>query len=144
MIRREKGEYLYLLINNDSYSKLYIPMKSELVLFHKLKAYVPWILLTLFWMNDKVKNTFQEIIWNIYQTEAGSEIYVRPYFSGFCIGNTLNTEIFQNKIKEVLKLREDHILNKKNLAIDIDSRLAKAFESSQMVARIFIFSLIYI
>lgn len=46
-------------------------------------------------------------------------------------------ETFQNNIKEVLKLREDHILNKKNLVIGIDLRFAKAFEYSQMVARMF-------
>ena len=132
-------------MNNDSYSRLYIPMKLEILLFHKWKAYAPWILLTLLWMSDKVKNTFLEIIWIINQKEAGWEIYVRSNLSWICIGNILNMDTFQNNIKEVLKSREDHILHKKNFAIDIDSRLEKkAFKSSHMDARTYIFSLIYI
>ena len=50
------------------------------------------------------------------------------------IGNSLNFDLFQQRIRDVLLLREQELLKNKNLSICIDPRIAEIFKSSAMVA----------
>ena len=50
-----------------------------------------------------------------------------------CIGNTLNYEKFQSYISEMLQKREAKLLEKRQLTMDVDGRVAKIINSSQMV-----------
>ena len=50
------------------------------------------------------------------------------------LGTILQPDLFQQKIKDLLAKRQEHILENNNLTIDINSRIAGIFERSQMVA----------
>ena len=50
------------------------------------------------------------------------------------VGNSLNYEGFRQKVKEVLAEREEKILNKYNLSINIDPRIASIFKLSSMIS----------
>ena len=50
------------------------------------------------------------------------------------IGNSLDTKMFQSYVKEKLAKREQRILQKQHMTMDVDSDFAKSFKSSQMVS----------
>ena len=55
-------------------------------------------------------------------------------FSLIFLGNTLNYEKFQQMIHDVLSLREDRLLKKKHMVIDIDPKFAFILKNSSMVS----------
>ena len=74
------------------------------------------------------------IIQSIHPIVLGWQISVSIAFLFLIIGNSLNFNCFQQRIKDVLILREEELLKKKNLSISIDSRIAEIFKSSAVVA----------
>ena len=60
------------------------------------------------------------------------------------VGNTLNESDFKEFIDNIIKQRENFILNKNSMEIKIDSRIVKVIQHSSMISsmlNIFIFNL---
>ena len=60
----------------------------------------------------------------------------------FHIANTLESEGFEALIKSLMKEREENMLEKSNLTIKMDPKIAKIFENSQNMYCILLFSLL--
>ena len=91
-----------------------------------------------------VRIIFLETIQSVHQIDHGFETFVLLFYLIFIKGNSLNYSGYQDLIKSVLKEREDMMLKKRNLSINIDSRIAEIFKSSKMVASILKLSLTFI
>ena len=81
-----------------------------------------------------VKIIFLETIQSVHQIDHGFETFVLLFYLIFVKGNSLNYGEFKDLIKSVLKERKDMMLKKRNLSINIDSRIDEIFKSSKMVA----------
>ena len=56
------------------------------------------------------------------------------YLTNFSLGNTLGHNEFTKLISEVLTDREESILERRNLSINISPQIALIFKNSKMVA----------
>ena len=61
-------------------------------------------------------------------------IYVNDLNFSYSIENSLDTQKFQSYVKEELAKREQLILQKLHLTMDVDADFAKSFNDSQMVS----------
>ena len=81
-----------------------------------------------------MKIIFLETILSAHQIDHGFETFVLLSNLIFIISNSLNYDWFQDLIKSVLKERENMMIKKRNLSINIDLRIAEIFKSSTIVA----------
>ena len=70
----------------------------------------------------------------ICQAEHGLQIYVIIVYLTILIGNTLDSDKFQDMVKSILKNRESKMLKRNNQCIQVNPRMAEIIKSSQMVS----------
>ena len=57
-----------------------------------------------------------------------------PTFDYRNLGHTINPERLEDMIKKAMNKRQNHLLNKKNVTIKIDSKLTKVIKGSSAVS----------
>ena len=87
-------------------------------------------------MNAMRRNIYLQTILSICRIDAGLQIYVMCYLLFKILGNSLQGDKFQRLVKQQFKLREAHLLTKRNLAVDVTPYFADVLNSSQMVSGI--------
>ena len=81
-------------------------------------------------MND----IYLETIQSISPSEHGLSTYIILLSLLQYLGNSLDYEGFQQMIKDVLAERQEALLKKNNLSINIDPRIASIFQSPTIIA----------
>ena len=81
-----------------------------------------------------VNDIYLETIQRIFPIEHGLPTYVILLSLLQYLGNSLDYEGFQQKIKDVLAERQETLLKRNNLSINRDQRIASIFQSSTMIA----------
>ena len=77
---------------------------------------------------------FLIIISKGFQIELGWQISVWLYYLISFIGNSIDTEGFQEYVSSKLCEREKRILEKQHFTMDVDGDIANVFSKSQMVS----------
>ena len=73
-------------------------------------------------------------------TDNGSVIYVISIYLLF-IGNTFNEDDFDTMIYDAIKNREQKIIDKNSMEINVESRIANAINNSQFISSKFTLTL---
>ena len=70
----------------------------------------------------------------VSQLDNGLQVFELTNLVNFILGNSLNEEAFKEKIQEAIKLRQDEIIEKQELQIVTDQRIAQAINKSSLVS----------
>ena len=107
---------------------------SRYEVFHMLMV---WNLKTLFilsWTNWILKYTYLQNIICIIRLVNGCAISVLICLFKSLVANSLDHEAFMRFVQKILDDREKYTIQKRNLSIEIDKKIADLLLSSQMVS----------
>ena len=107
---------------------------SRYEVFHMLMV---WNLKTLFilsWTNWILKYTYLQNIICIIRLVNGCAISVLICLFKYLVANSLDHEAFMRFVQKILDDREKYTIQKRNLSIEIDKKIADLLLSSQMVS----------
>ena len=141
---RKKGRFCLEKSCKQSCNRPFYQEMSLYASFLKWKVSAVVIFLITFWVNAMESNIFLIITLTGFQIEHGWLICVWFYCFICFIGNSIDTEGFQEYVSSKLGEREKRILEKQHFTIDIKSDIADVLSRSQMVSGLFQINFIYL